>query len=449
MQLPLALIKRWLTHLVVVSVLVAASLLGGCDRKPVDTAESVDTTEAEFRALLDGYRQIALLNYGDALHSANALRTAVDRLLAKPGENTLAAARDAWRAARRDYSQTEVFRFGNWFVDEWEGQVNAWPIDEGLLDYVQDGYIASSNNPLGRLNLVRNDEVPFGSRILSADTLGWRQLEFLQSAVDHETNVLLGYHAVEFMLWGQDTHRFKPGAGERPWTDYSSDPEHCTDGPQSAPIEHCQRRRTLLLNMLAHLQYQLRIMEARWQPGFGSYGHRLVNGDIDNGLRRVLFGLVMLSGDEMAGERLSTALLTNAPEEEQDCFSDDTHNSIAGNLQGVHNVYHGHYEARTARFTASFSVAELAQRASPELAEAIKHAFADSQQAAAAIQNAAANDQFFDVLIAPGNTEGAQLLQTMVASLEQLATLQEQLGEQLQLMPLNPAAPRAASTPAQ
>ena len=48
---------------------------------------------------------------------------------------TAYTARAAWIAARPSYQQSEVFRFGNAIVDDWEGRVNAWPLDEGLIDY--------------------------------------------------------------------------------------------------------------------------------------------------------------------------------------------------------------------------------------------------------------------------------------------------------------------------
>ena len=78
--------------------------------------------------------------YEDALTTAKALDQAVDALIAKPSAETLAAAREAWKAARIPYQQTEVYRFGNAIVDDWEGRVNAWPLDEGLIDYVDAGY---------------------------------------------------------------------------------------------------------------------------------------------------------------------------------------------------------------------------------------------------------------------------------------------------------------------
>ena len=38
----------------------------------------------------------------------------------------------------------------------------------------------------------------------------------LQEAGGIEANVATGYHAIEFLLWGQDLHGTGPGAGKRP-----------------------------------------------------------------------------------------------------------------------------------------------------------------------------------------------------------------------------------------
>ncbi len=92
------------------------------------------------KAVIKTYSDIALAEYEDALTTAKALDTAVDGLIAKPSQETLDAAKAAWKAARVPYQQTEVYRFGNAIVDDWEGKVNAWPLDEGLIDYVDKGY---------------------------------------------------------------------------------------------------------------------------------------------------------------------------------------------------------------------------------------------------------------------------------------------------------------------
>ncbi|MGB0670596.1 MAG: imelysin family protein, partial [Rhodospirillales bacterium] len=122
--------------------------------------------------VLNTYADIAQAMFDDTLSTATELKTAVDTLVAKPSDATLKAARDAWKAARAPYQQTEALRFGNALVDEWEGKVNAWPLDEGLIDYVAPAYGTSSpENPLYSFNVVANDRVPLGTQDLNATTI--------------------------------------------------------------------------------------------------------------------------------------------------------------------------------------------------------------------------------------------------------------------------------------
>ena len=109
-----------------------AAALGLTAAAAVSTARA-DTDPA---AILDTYGDIALAMYEDSLAAAKALEAAIDAFLAAPTDETLQAAKDAWIASRVPYQQTEGYRFGNAIVDDWEGRVNAWPLDEGLIDYV-------------------------------------------------------------------------------------------------------------------------------------------------------------------------------------------------------------------------------------------------------------------------------------------------------------------------
>src|SRR5690606_14886686 len=113
--------------------------------------------ETDAKAVVKTYSDIALAKYEDSLTTAQALDKAVDALIATPSADTLPAARQALKAARIPYQQTEVYRFGNPIVDDWEGRVNAWPLDEGLIDYVDAGYgTESDENSLYTANVIAN-----------------------------------------------------------------------------------------------------------------------------------------------------------------------------------------------------------------------------------------------------------------------------------------------------
>jgi putative iron-regulated protein len=181
------------------------------------------------------YADIAQAAYGDSLDAAHTLKLAVDAFLTEPTEDNLRGARAAWIAARIPYMQTEAFRFGNAIVDDWEGRVNSWPLDEGLIDYVSSSYgTESAENDLYTANVIANKTLIIGGKKLDTSKITKELLaDHLQEAGGVEANVATGYHAIEFLLWGQDLNGTGPGNGNRPASDY--DVKKCTNG-------NCERR---------------------------------------------------------------------------------------------------------------------------------------------------------------------------------------------------------------
>ena len=157
------------------------------------------------------YADLAQATYQDSLTTAQALQAAVAALIATPSDATLQAARDAWKAARVPYQQTEAFRFGNPIVDDWEGRVNAWPLDEGLIDYVGTDY-GNEENALATLNVIATPTFTLSGTEIDATTITPALIaSTLHEADGIEANVASGYHAIEFLLWGQDLNGTEPG----------------------------------------------------------------------------------------------------------------------------------------------------------------------------------------------------------------------------------------------
>ena len=260
-------------------------------------------------AVLTTYGDIAHAMYEDSLSSARTMQTAINSFLANPTPATLTAARNAWKTARVPYLQTEGLRFGNAIVDEWEPKVNAWPLDEGLIDYVAQSYgTTSDENPLYTLNVIANRQIRIGARQVNASVINANLLRTLQMAQGVEANVATGYHAIEFLLWGQDLHGTGPGAGERPATDYST--TACTHG-------NCDRRAAYLRTATELLIADLTEMTADWALG-GKARAELAAKGTNGGLATILTGLGSMSYGELAGERMKLGLILHDPEEEQD-----------------------------------------------------------------------------------------------------------------------------------
>jgi putative iron-regulated protein len=361
-------------------------------------------------AVLDTYADIAQAMYGDSLEAGRRLQAAVDAFLAAPSEATQAAAREAWVAARVPYQQTEAYRFGNAAVDEWEGKVNAWPLDEGLIDYVAASYgEASDENPLYRLNVIANPKLRVGPDEVDASTIDAGLLRGLQEALDVEANVAIGYHAVEFLLWGQDLNGTGPGRGERPWTDYAQG-DGCTN-------RNCDRRRDYLRVATGLLVEDLAEMAAAWAPGGEARSQLEAKGEA-GGLSAILTGIGSLSYGELAGERMKLGLLLHDPEEEHDCFSDNTHNSHYYNQVGMLAIWDGSYQRTDGSKVEGPSVADLAAERAPDAKAAVDRAMADALARLEEVKDAADGGRMaYDQMLAEGNEEGGRMLQAAIDAL--------------------------------
>ena len=410
-------------------LLLASLLLSACSDEPAATpAPSYD--EARARLVINHYADLALAAYSDALSEARELRGQIDALLAQPNEQTLAAARQAWRDARVPYMQTEVFRFGNAVVDEWEGQVNAWPLDEGLIDYVDDNYQAVMGNPGARANIIASQSLKIGEQQLDLSELNADLLASLNELGGSEVNVATGYHAIEFLLWGQDLNGTDAGAGERPATDFAIG-DNATGG-------HNDRRRDYLTVVTDLLISDLEAMVAEWQPGQDNYRAELAADSVENGLRKMLFGMGSLSLGELAGERMKVALAAHSPEDEHDCFSDNTHFSHFYNAKGIENVYLGEYQRVNGDTLSGPSLSDLVAASEPQLDEALKADLDASEAALQALVDSAASGVHFDQLIAPGNAEGAAIVNGAIDALVEQTTRIEKAALVLDIQALNP-----------
>ncbi|MGL5998399.1 MAG: imelysin family protein, partial [Pseudomonas proteolytica] len=187
---------------------------------PAAAATAGQVDEAAAKAVVAHYADIVFAVYSDSEATAKTLQTAIDTFLANPNDETLKAARTAWIAARVPYLQSEVFRFGNTIIDDWEGQVNAWPLDEGLIDYVDKSYEHALGNPGATANIIANTEIQVGEDKIDVKEITPEKLASLNELGGSEANVATGYHAIEFLLWGQDLNGTGPGAGNRPASDY-------------------------------------------------------------------------------------------------------------------------------------------------------------------------------------------------------------------------------------
>ncbi len=253
-------------------------------------------------------------SYSTSLASATAMDAAIDAFFADPSEETLDAARQAWLVARADYGPTEAFRFYGGPIDDeatgTEGLINAWPLDEAYIDYV----VGSPNAG------IVNDPGAFPN--IDADLLVSLNEE------GGEANVSTGWHAIEFLLWGQDLDAVGPG--DRPVEDYTTE-------------ANAARRATYLATASDLLLTHLSDLVAAWAPDSRNYRADFLAADTTEALRRMITGIGELSRGELAGERMNVAYSERSQEDEHSCFSDNTTSDIVGNARGIEMVLTGSY----------------------------------------------------------------------------------------------------------
>ncbi len=371
----------------------------------------------EPKAVVKTYSDIAAANYQDSLLTAEKLQQAIDALIAKPSEASLKAARQAWLDARVPYQQTEAFRFGNAIVDDWEGRVNAWPLDEGLIDYVDASYGSENDeNAFYAVNVIANSKISVGGKTLDASKITAELLsDVLHEADGNEANVATGYHAIEFLLWGQDLNGSGPApadrvgtpqerhAGNRQHTDF--DPKQCTGG-------NCERRIEYLKVVTQLLVDDLKEMAGQWQAT--GEARKSVEEDPKAGLTAMLTGLGSLSYGELAGERMKLGLMLHDPEEEHDCFSDNTHNSHYYNQVGMRNVYMGDYRRIDGSQVKGASLSDLVKEKDPKLDAEVRAKLDATLAAMQVMRDRADKIETYDQMIAEGNAEGNAVVQAAI-----------------------------------
>jgi len=340
-----------------VSMMLAASL--SADKKVDIGADTI----------IGNYTNIATANYHDAIKDAKDLEMAINAFVANPTKDTLKQSKQAWLQARESYGTSEIFRLVNgpidakdgWVADAYgalEPQLNAWPLDENMIDYTIDanGKKTSGNiiDTKGLFNPGGEDSMPVDVSEINVESI---------SALNEnggDANVATGYHAIEFLLWGQDqdySNFLKDSvtkgamvAGQRPLSDFTTD-------------KYASRRLAYLKAAASKIVSDLTRVASGWDVKIskncsvdakgcyrGAINNQLTGADAKKNitqkeaLRGILSGIGTFIKSEVANERIGVAVLTPSEEDEQSCFSDNTHRDIANNYQGFKNVLTGRYK---------------------------------------------------------------------------------------------------------
>lgn len=332
------------------SFLLLALIVGASSCKE----QEEDNTDARFGEAIKTYAKIVSASYEDSYNEAVKLRTTINDFVANPSEEKFLACKNQWKKARLPYGQTEAYRFYDGPIDDAngpEGLINAWPMDENYIDYVStDANTGIINNPSDYPNITK--EV----------------LTNLNEA-GGEANVATGYHAIEFLLWGQDLYLDSPG--RRPYTDYVTG-----DGGTAAN----QGRRGTYLKVVADLLVDnLAYVKGEWATN-GAYRAKFLAFSKKDAVTKIFNALSELSKGELSGERMNVAVESKDQEDEHSCFADNTHVDIQQNFEGLVNVYTGRYVRTDGTVVSGESFDAIATTLSPTKATAVDNAIIVARQ---------------------------------------------------------------------
>ena len=276
-----------------------------------ESNQSASSTELEKVVL--NYANIVHASYVDSLNLAKNMQETINAFMESPSAESLEKAKQSWIDSRFPYLQTEVYRFYGGPIDDEdgpEGLLNAWPMDESYVDYVKgspkSGII---NNPADYPEITQ-------------------ELLLSLNEKEGEENISCGYHAIEFLLWGQDFN--SDGPGNRPFTDYTT-------------AANADRRKEFLKVTVNLLIENLQSLVDDWAPDQTNYRNDFVNSQPKESFQKILMGMTLLAGFELAGERILVAYESKAQEDEHSCFSDTTHNDSIYDIVGIKNVWTGKY----------------------------------------------------------------------------------------------------------
>ncbi|GAA4231087.1 imelysin family protein [Postechiella marina] len=328
-------------------LLFATLLIASCSS---DDDNNINKAKVEKSEFIETYAEIASANYADSYTTAVTMKTKIDAFIADPSVTTLEEARDAWLYARDYYGQTEAYREANGPIDNddllgTEGQINAWPLDEGYIDYVfnttggvvQNGLIGDTTFNLTEANIVAKNEE------------------------GKDDNISTGWHAIEFLLWGQDlnydpiTHTTDnyTVSGNRSFEDYTTE-------------DFAERRKTYLQIVTNLLVKDLKDLNDTWQSN-GSYRATFEALDEDVALANILNGIGFISNGEVALERIDPAI-DEGQENEHSCFSDNTNQDMWANVNGINNIIVGSYTSESGNVISGTSLISLVNNENEEIA---------------------------------------------------------------------------------
>jgi putative iron-regulated protein len=403
-------------------IIVIALALPSCKKKSQPAAGLSDSQQTQ---ILNNYSDILEAGYQDSYTAAVNLQTAVNAFVANPTAQGLVAAKQAWLAAREPYMQTEMSRFYGGPIDGPNGDpaLNSWPVDEAYIDYLigdPHSYSQYSTGPVytdGIINMPTQFPVISTSILFQDNQPGGGTTDANGDNID----VSIGYHAIEFLLWGQDaTPAVDKIPGQRPYTDYVT-------GNGGTSVN--QARRCTYLQMVTNLLViDLQDMVYAWAASQDNYRASFV-ANTSLGIANMFNGIGRLAKGELSTERMAVPLILHSQENEHSCFSDNTHRDLWLDMQGIVNAYNGVYIRTDGTVVSGLGLTDYVKAINPADDSIMTLKLTAAQATLQAIED----NKPFDYLIDGSNAPGNQIVQNGVNGVAAVADWVTQIAQDLKL----------------
>lgn len=247
----------------------------------------------------------AYTDLSNAVETAQALDAAIAVFLYTPNQDTLTAAQTTWRDAYNAFLRTLIYsKLPIHEPLEWKKEhksypqiialIDTWPIEGGYIDHVPGYPFSGIVNDL-TLNL-------------NSDTL------LKQHGFADASYASLGFHVLEFMLWGDDHQRspadFSPQDNTASVVDETSP---ILDEPQNLielhevkiKVQNHHRRRQFIQLVSEQLQKHLQQLQQYWEPSKGYYAQQWQTASAKQKVTALLHASQLLISDELLGKRLN------------------------------------------------------------------------------------------------------------------------------------------------
>lgn len=280
----------------------------GCKQEEDPYAKSVERAMAN-------YADMAWESHFDAGADADALAQSVVDFTANPDAQSFNFIQVQWGVARESWGFMEGFNIPDGPLQESHRYINASNLDRSYIDFVSNDLSA------GLVNDV--DGYPSLTKMLLVDL----------HQIEGNDKVTTGFHAIEFLLWGEDYDA--ESDGKRDWRNFLDNGEGTAQN---------QDRRLAYLTFATELLVEdIKGARNEWREDEGEYRSQFLAMEQNEQVRLVLTGMYRL-GQDMENRRLELPLMQMDIHADDSTFSDLSNDDLYYGANALQGIYLGRYD---------------------------------------------------------------------------------------------------------